>query len=176
VFVNPTVAGPYMPLYVPTNWVECFTSKLSTDVKMTGISVNSIHNTYNPLIGSLIRSYYGIESYDHLHIQSTAFSLDREGLDLLLRYKLFHPGKVFPKDKTTLIYTAEIAMSTILRYERKSLYSYRMEQGLISPSMTPDIGDLWHIPKVLFPLCEMMFVKTNTKVPTFPEKERYDSI
>ena len=84
VFLNATVYGPYLPLYVDKNWVECFTSKLSDEVKITGISVNFMYGYYNHYISQAIKSAYGFAPNNHAHIQSMAFSLDRQGLDILL--------------------------------------------------------------------------------------------
>lgn len=176
VFINSTVAGPYLPLYVSSDWVDCFTSQLSDEVKITGISLNFMGGKYDPSIGSIIKAYYDINVYDHIHIQSTVFGLDREGLDILLRYKLFQAKKQFPKDKWILICSSEIAISTLLRYEGKSLYSYRMEQGLIKSNQYGSTTDIWHNPNLSLPLNETMFVKTNIKKHIFPEKHRYDSV
>jgi hypothetical protein len=172
--VNSTVAGPYLPAYVTNNWVDCFTSRLSDEVKMTGISINFMERAYKTEIGLIIRAYYGIDSYDHTHIQSTVFGLDREGLEILIKYRLFHPQKKFPKEKWTLICSAEIAMSTLLRHENKSLFSYRIGQGLVKSDYTESSGDIWNTPNTILPLCETMFIKTNTRVPAFLEKTRYD--
>ena len=171
VCINSTVSGPYLPLYVQNNWVDCFTSRLSTDVKLVGISANFMGGKFNPHIYSIIRRFYKIDPKDSVHIQSMAFCLDREGLDILIKYRLFYPGKQFPRNKMVLIYTCEIAMSSILRHEQKSLFSFMAGQGLINLKTTQEENDIWNI-AMSFPLYEFMFVKANRGI-VFPEKDRY---
>ena len=173
VFVNSTVRGPYVPLYVTSDWVDCFTSKLSTDVKMTGISINFISGVTYESTKSFIKANYGFTPIDHTHIQSMIYSLDREGLDILLKYQLFNSGKQFPRDKWELISSSEIGMSSILRNEKKSLYSYMMTQGLVRYNEVQKNPDIWCI-KDFYPLTEMMFVKDN-RMNIFPEQSRYDA-
>lgn len=161
IFINSTSYGPVLPYYVKENWVECFTSKLSIDdVKMVGISVNFIRGYNHPHMASCIKQYYGIEPRDQAHIQSMCYALDREGLDILLKYKLFSPKKQFTANKQELIYSAEIAMSTILRHEKKSLFSYLPGQGLIKHNVICNRDNVWwherHIPK---PICNTIFIK-----------------
>jgi len=172
VFINSTVAGPYLPTYVPLDWADCFTSKLSDTVKITGISANCMAGHTFPDIQAHIKQAYNLVVYDHSHIQSMAYSLDREGLGILLRHKLFYEGKRFPADKWTLICTAEIAMSSLLRAEGKSIFAYMMGHGLITCHEIRRSNDWWGY-KGFYPICEMMFVKDNN-INTFPERKRYD--
>lgn len=72
------------------------------------------------------------------------YGLNREGLDILIKYKLFLPDKQFPTNKYELIFSSEVAMSVILRHEKKSLYSYFYGQGLITPDTVQNTGDMWH--------------------------------
>lgn len=173
IFINSTVTGPYLPTYVESNWVDCFASKLSDEVKMVGISVNFLLGQYNQYISDIIKINYGFDSHNHAHIQSMIYGLDREGIDILLRYGLFKEGKVFPENKWDLICSSEIGMSSILRHEKKSLYSYLMEQGLIKYNEVTDADNVWCTPGV-YPVCETIFSKTNC-MHTHGEEARYNS-
>lgn len=173
IFINSTVAGPYLPLYVDKDWIDCFTSKFSKDVKMIGMSVNFKETDHCAFIYDTINEQYGFRPSDHVHIQSMAYALDKEGLNILLSYGLFKKRKQFPANKWVLICTAEIAMSSILRHEGKSLYSYLIGQGLIPCNMNKLTPNWWFVPGS-HPLCETIFIKTNSP-KTFIEKERYDT-
>lgn len=174
VFVNSTVTGPYLPLYVDKNWVDCFTSKFSSEIKMVGISVNFLRGQYNQYISDIIKINYGFDSLDHAHIQSMIFSLDREGIDILFRYGLFREGKNFPKNKWELICSSEIGMSSILRHEKKSLYSFLFNQGLVKHNEVIASDDPWCTPG-LHPVCETIFSKV-TYMHNPEEQARYDSV
>lgn len=173
--LNSTTMGPYLPRYVTSDWVDCFTSKLSEEVKMTGISVNFISGCHDNYMASVVQKNYGFSPKDHVHVQSMIFGLDREGLDILLRYRLFHKGKKFDsvENKWYLICAAEVAMSSILRHEKKSIYSYMMNQGLVKYDDVRPIPDVWCMHD-MYPLCETMFIKING-MNTFPEKTKYDA-
>ena len=173
IFLNSTVTGPYLPLYVDKNWVECFTSKLSDEVKMVGICINFISGHFNQYISDLIKTTYGIDSREHTHVQSMAYALDLEGIDILFKHGLFKEGKQFPHDKWNLVISSEIAMGTILRHEKKSLYSYFLEQGLIKYNEVSNFDNPWVRPGV-YPVCETIFTK-NTCLHTPGEQPRYDS-
>lgn len=175
VFINSTVVGPYLPSYVEKNWVDCFTSKLSEEVKMVGISINFLQGLYNQTISDFIKINYGIDSREHAHIQSMAFALDREGIDILFRYGLFKEHKQFPygNRKWELICTAEIGMSSILRHEKKSIYSYLLNQGLVKYNEVKNTVDPWWI-QGLYPLCETIFTKVTSM--HYPQEQlRYDN-
>ena len=173
VFLNSTVTGPYVPSYVDKNWVDCFTSKLSDDVKMVGICVNFIAGHFNQYISDLIKTTYGIDSREHAHVQSMAYALDREAIEILFRYGLFKESKQFPQNKWNLVISSEIAMGTILRHEKKSLYSYFLEQGLVKYNQVSCTDNPWVRPGV-YPVCETIFTK-NTCIHTPGEQPRYDS-
>jgi len=162
VFINSTVVGPYLPSYVEKDWVDCFTYKLSDDVKMVGISINFLQGLYNQYISDIIKLNYGIDSRDHTHVQSMAYALDREGIDILFRYGLFKKEKQFPygNRKWELICSSEIGMSSILRHERKSIYSYLLNQGLVKHNEVKNTIDPW-CTQGLYPLCETIFTKVN---------------
>lgn len=172
--INSTAVGPYLPSYVDRNWVECFSSKLSQEVKMVGISVNFLWGQYNQYMSDIIKINYGFDCREYAHVQSMAYALDREGMDILLRYGLFKEGKEFPKNKWELICSSEIGMSAILRHERKSIYAYFMHQGLIKYNEVANSGDLWDAPG-LYPVCETIFSKTNY-LHSPKEQSRYDNI
>lgn len=173
IIVNSTVTGPYLPLYADKDWADYFTSKLSEDVKMTGISVNFLSGKLDKYIHDIIKKNYGFDSFEHAHIQSMVYSLDVEGINILMKYGLFKKGKQFPRDKWELICSSEIGMTSILRHEHKSVFSYMINQGLIKYNDIRNTGDLWCV-KDTYPLCESIFVKVNY-CNTFAEKNRYDN-
>jgi len=175
VFINSTVIGPYLPSYVKDNWVDCFLSKLSDEVKMVGISINFIYGLYDEYISEILKLYYDIDRQEYAHIQSMVYGLDREGIDILMRYGLFKEGKNFPygDDKWELICSSEIAMSAIFRHEKRSIYSYLLNQGLVKYNYIGKEGDPWHTPNI-YPVCETIFSKVTDM--HFPKEiSRYNS-
>ena len=178
--LNSSVSGPYLAKYNKDDWITLFTCKLSYKVKLTGISLNykcTLHGGHE-----LLKNYYSIDTYDFSHIQSMAFSFDRQALDIFINYKLFQEAKVFPADKLVLIAVCEVGMSTILLHEGYSLFSYMIDQGIYSKTeKDPNIiieNDRWNekFQGVKNPfLLETMFVKINRGM-SFPEKGFYDSL
>lgn len=65
-FMNSSVRGPFIPSYFPvdTSWTQLFTVKLSSSVKLVGLTVNCPDG-----VGRRV-----------LHVQSMMFALDQEGL------------------------------------------------------------------------------------------------
>lgn len=179
IFLNSTVDGPYIPDYCPCDWIDCFTSKLSDRILMTGITANFMHDT--PLnLCQLYSELYKIPYRDAVHIQSMAFSLNRLGLDILIKYKLFCPDKIFPIDKWLLICSCEIGMSSLLRHEGYSIYSHMKSQDEIKYNQIGDTDNIWvnkypNRSEFIYPLYELIFVKTTPDI-IFPEKVRYDKI
>jgi hypothetical protein len=172
IFINSTVAGPYIPSYVESDWADCFTSKLSDQVKIVGITTNFMVHNHHPSITEAIRQTYGIIHDDSTHMQSMIFGLDQVGLQVLIKYGLFSSGKIFPPDKLIIIILCEIGMSMILRYEGYSMFSLMKSQGLIPAARRDMTDNFWNRP-IPFPLCELMFVKTMSYI-RYIEKERYD--
>ena len=173
IFLNDTVAGPYVPRYCP-DWVQAFTFALDEEVKMVGLTLNCMSGWQSKRILDTITEEYKFRPLCCTHIQSMAFGLDREGLKILLRYNLFKPGKVFPTEKWDLILLCEIGMSSILRHEKKALYAHILEQGKFAYDRYGNDSDLWSMQTWKHQgLYECIFVKTNRHM-TFPEKARYD--
>jgi hypothetical protein len=141
VFINSTVKGPYLSDYITLDWVDYFTAPLSNDVKITGISIYS-NLVYKKNFINLIEELYNITCPNLAHMQSMAFSLDREGLDILIKYNFFNSNKNFSNIRQIIITIGEIAMSSILRYEKKSLYSFIKTQGIFPYYRNDDTGFL----------------------------------
>ena len=174
VVLNASVKGPYLPLYVQENWVDLFTSPLSEEVKLSGISANLLASSPNDMITfHLSRKYPEYHFPDRVHIQSMAYCFDRESLDLFFKYDIFSKGKQYPSDKDELIACYEVGMSLILRLEKKNLFSLDISQGEIDWNSTEYDGDIWWS-REDHPILETIFVKTNTPKSQFPEKIRYD--
>jgi hypothetical protein len=179
IFLNSTVDGPYIPDYCPCDWIDCFTSKLSDTILMTGITANFMHDT--PLnLCQLYAELYKIPYKDSVHIQSMAFSLNRIGLNILMKYKLFTKDKNFPVNKWLLICSCEIGMSSLLRHEGYSLFSLMKSQDEIKYNQVGDTDNMWvnKYPDksgLIYPLYELIFVKTTPDI-IFHEKSRYDTI
>lgn len=174
IFVNSTVWGPYIPQYCPTDWTECFTSKLSESVPISGMSVNFMGVTSHPRDIQTIKNYYGVAHTDLAHVQSMAFALHRTGLDILCKYGLFAYRRQFPKNKWELICSCEIGMSSLLRYHGHSMFSFLIGQGVIPASRTDPTDNFWSNPAFRVPLYESIFVKAMSHL-TFPEQSRYES-
>jgi hypothetical protein len=103
-----------------------------------------------------------------------AFSLNRIGLNILMKYKLFAKNKIFPTDKWILICLCEIGMSSLLRYEGYSLFSLMTHQGEIVPTRIDNTDDYWWTHRnSIFPLYEFIFVKYAPYI-SYHEKNRYD--
>src|SRR3989338_4533739 len=176
IFINSTVAGPYLPVYVSGNWADAFTSKLSETVGIVGISVNFVsigaQSTAPNISQQLISQMYGIKTHDLSHMQSMAFGLHRSSLETLIHAQLFSPSQIYPVNKHVVIMIGEIAMSVILRQAGYSMFSYLISQGEISPTRQDPTDNLWNDPHP-YPLCELMFIKTVPHI-SFPERIRYE--
>ena len=159
IFLNSTVDGPYIPNYYPYDWIDCFTSKLSYSIPMTGISANFMNDTPVNLC-QLYNELYKIPYNDAVHIQSMAFSLNKTGLNILIKYKLFNSNRIFPTNKWLLICSCEIGMSSLLRYEGYSLYSFVKSQGEIKHDRLEEEDNLWTNSKMLYSPYELIFIKT----------------
>jgi hypothetical protein len=173
VCVNSTVAGPYLPLYVDSDWVTIFTAKLSDEVKMVGIGINGMSNGAHTVTFDYILEAYEIYTSDLTHMQSMIFAVDREGMTLLMEHGLFREGKQFPKDKWELITKSEIAMGVILRRHGKSLYSFLQGQGTVTATDRLLTDNMWY--NTPHPLFETIFVKTNIPSGVPKEKAFYDA-
>lgn len=185
IFVNSTVAGPYLPRYVKDNWVDCFLSPLDDEVKLVGISINHVTTYMITNYTKIISDAYGIVTTTMSHVQSMIFGTDIIGLSVLLEKRLFSLGKIFPANKTTLIILHEIAMSIIIMNAGYKLFSMiRMDgHGKISAADAEEIkntkhgqiayDDIWLPRRYHFSLEESMFIKTNRGFG-FPEKSRHD--
>lgn len=173
VCVNSTVTGPYLPLYVEQDWVSCFTSKLSQDVKMVGIGINGMFNQGSPQLTNMIYKEYRIVTTDFTHIQSMIYAIDREGMELLVRHGLFANHKQFPKDKAELIITSEIGMGVIMRHHGKALYSFIHNQGKVPTHVQLHSANVWQTNT--YPMFETIFAKTNIPAPLPQEIIRYNS-
>jgi hypothetical protein len=172
--LNSTVAGPYVPLYVDGPWPLLFTSPLSDQVKLVGITANFTGGQTVAPLAAIFSQTYGFAPPDTVHIQSMSFGTDRSGLNLLIAAGLFQAGRTFPSDKLTLIGMAEIGMSALFRRAGFSLYSFLPEQGLIPPTRIDTTDNYWSLRR-WSPLMETMFVKTMDHL-IFPEKIRYDRL
>lgn len=165
IFINSTVKGPHLPCYATENWPYYFISKLNSDIKLVGISCNSISD-YHPItleyIRSIITEYYNFSPNDYLHVQSMFFCTDKVGLEILFQYKLFAHDKQFPRNKDELIFSSEIAMSSIMRHEKKTLFSFLKNQGTIPYNKDIKCGDVWWSDEQISPY-ETIFVKTTPK-------------
>ena len=106
-----------------------------------------------------------------------AYCIDREALDILVRYRIFGSDVVYPtfENKDKLIACYEVGMSLFLRKEKKSLYSFSLGQGEITHDNHRSEGDIWFF-RDDHPLLETIFVKTNTPRSKFPEMKRYDGL
>lgn len=112
IFLNATISGPFLPRYVKDNWVDCFTSPLSSTVKLVGLTIN--HLVTYPVSSTSIRDTYGITNPVMSHIQSMIFATDVAGLEVLCNKGLFSPDKVFPSNKVVLIMLHEVAMTSLI--------------------------------------------------------------
>lgn len=172
--LNSTVAGPYVPLYVDLPWPYLFTSALSDNVKLVGITANFMRGCPDVSLASIISEAYGFMPPDTVHIQSMSFGTDQVGLQVLIAGGLFKPERQFPTDKWTLIGVGEVGMSVLLRREGFGLFSFLPEQGLIPPDRRDATDNYWNLRRWA-PLMETMFVKTMDYI-IFPEKIRYDQL
>ena len=175
IFLNDTVAGPYVPRYCP-DWVQAFTFALDEEVKMVGLTLNCLSGMVDTRITKAIEKEYHFTPMCCTHIQSMCFGLDREGLEILMRYNLFRAKRAYITVKEDLIFLFEIGMSSILRHEKKALYAHILEQGKLSYDKYGNDDDLWFFYSWKEQgLYECIFVKNNRRM-TFPEKSRYDEL
>lgn len=98
VFINSSVRGPILPVYIKTGWVNFFTNMITNDVKLVGPTINC----------SGVRGFY---PHHESHVQSYAFCTDFIGLNLLLSGGIFSDENL---DRKQIIIRKEILMSRII--------------------------------------------------------------
>jgi lipopolysaccharide biosynthesis protein len=95
VFINSTVRGPFLPVWVPEDihWTDYFISYLDEETKLVGTTIN----------------YYRGKP----HVQSMVMVTDLKGLELGIKHKIFGPE---PRvlDKGEIVKQKEVGFSTLL--------------------------------------------------------------
>jgi len=114
IFLNSTCIGPFIPRYVPNNlnWVNIFTSKLDSNIKLCGPTINYLNKSkkMSP------------------HIQSFAFATDKTGIDVLLKEKIFEPEKNI--DRNSLIENHEVRMSDVFLKKGFNLFAFQLSENI----------------------------------------------
>ena len=115
IFLNDTVKGPFSSEEENDFlWYKSFTRLLNDRVKLSGISINNY-----PFLKKNSGQKIKRERYRFRHVQSMIFCLDRVGLNILLKKKIFGlPLKYYDdicKKKRKFIIRFEIGMSLVIR-------------------------------------------------------------
>jgi len=76
-FINSSVAGPFIPPYFKNPWPDLILFGLNKDIKLFGATINN-YGTYAEYI-------HGVTH----HVQSFVFCLDRIGLDICIQNSIF---------------------------------------------------------------------------------------
>ncbi len=125
-FINCTVRGPFMGLDSTKNWFDVFTSELGGSVQLVGPTINML--PLDSEFGLAAEKKFGAKDF-YPHVQSMAFALGREGMDLLLEKGFWSLGK--RKSKVDVIVDYEIGLSQIL-----------LEHGYAIKSLLPKPGEI----------------------------------
>ena len=98
IFANSSVIGPITPPYYKNKWTDIFLSGLNDKVKLYGCTINTcgLKNCSN--------------TNEFAHIQSYAFSTDKEGLKILIDNEIFSLTNQF-NDYQDVVNKKEIKMS-----------------------------------------------------------------
>ncbi len=94
-FINPTVRGPFLPVWVPKeiHWTDLFINFIDEETKLIGTTIN----------------YYKGKP----HIQSMVIATDLIGLELGIRHKIFEPN-IVDMGKGQIILQKEIGYSSLI--------------------------------------------------------------
>jgi hypothetical protein len=150
IFMNDTVAGPFLPRYMnEEKWYKMFCCLINDEVKLSGLSIN-----YDPWD-------YGKANMQH--VQSMMFCTDQIGFRILKK-EIFHhePAEfqaIYNKKRSDFIAKFEIGMS------RKILNKgYRIAALYVADALNVRTGDVWfngeYFESTINPF-ETMFIKAN---------------
>lgn len=130
IFLNDTCRGPYIPNWSPrSEWVKYFTMKLDDKCKLIGPTKNDLYGE---------------------HLQSYAFAMNKETMQMLFDEKIFHPTLNYKTQKMEFIVQHEVGMSKLL-----------LSKGFQVGEFFNGFGRSPYFRDVLFSPFEVMFVKTN---------------
>ena len=150
IFMNDTVAGPFLPRYInKEKWYKMFCSLLSIDVKLSGLTIN--HDPWN------------IGRPDMQHVQSMMFCTDQTGLQILKRdifsYRPAEFQNIYKKSRKNFIIKFEIGMSQKILNQ-----GYKIAALYVADALKKKTGDVWYDDKyfgsTINPF-ETMFIKAN---------------
>ena len=162
-FINSSVAGPFIPAYYYLPWPEIFFSGLNDIIKLYGSTIN---NYGDGLI------------FGYPHVQSFVFALDQIGLEICLKHGIFSAFN--HSSIVDVIKNCEVNMSTVILREgynigstmnRYQNYDFR-EREHYNPNFL--LGDPMYMETFikydLHPY-ETVFIKTNRNIsPSVYEK------
>ncbi len=116
-FLNSGVLGPILPGYTTTPWYELFISKLNSETKIVGTTVNllpNVGNSYPTLKAVIDQSDFRdvIDQNFSAHIQTMFFCISGDALDYVASKGLF--DQVFSQEKLSIIANFELLLSQLL--------------------------------------------------------------
>lgn len=170
IFVNSSVRGPFLPLYIGKSWDQILIDLLEPDVGVAGtaIALTPAHHS----IAKLYHAKYGVSPPNEeilAHVQSTCYVLPKNSLQYLVNIGFYEGAISLSKDETVRDY--EIRLSQLLLAQGLTLkcvlpeYSqvdYRELKNDINPSSREgDSGFLnSYFGRTVHPY-ESMFIKTS---------------
>lgn len=164
-FINSSVRGPFIPPYIKETWTNIFINFFNSNVGAVGSTINIL----NPLCEQSLHYNKIFNESEVSHIQTTAYCLSRESLQLLIDCGFYNENSIL--DKISIISKYEIRMSQILLNNGYQIRSICPEFNKIdfidkhtNPNQTSSNGDIlvdkgyWG--RTPHPY-ETIFVKTN---------------
>jgi hypothetical protein len=149
IFLNDTVIGPFLPLYIDSNnkWYEMFCKPINSLNKLSGLSINSFPFNYKK----------------SSHVQSMMFCTDLIGLKILIN------SKILCDNISNYIEEIKIKNNYIIKYEiGMSQQIIKNGYNITSLNYTSlknkEVDDIWfnnsYFNTTINPL-ETMFIKSN---------------
>jgi len=168
-FINSSTRGPFLVTTKKLNWTKPFIDLFEESVGIVGSSINILHG--NTTFASLYNQKF-TNPLNYAHVQTTAYALSRESLDILLKNGFYdqQPGL----SKYDVVTQYELRLSQLLIAEGLNIRCLLPEYNRLDYRITiEDINATSHYGDVCYRNSyfgrtvhpyEIMFIKTNREM------------
>lgn len=151
IFANSTIIGPFLPPGFSGKWTDAFIGGLNANVKLFGSTINTMRRPAT-----------------NAHVQSYAFSADREAVEYLIKCEIFSKTK-YAVDFRDAVFNKEIAMSRRIVENGWNIGSLMKHYNGVDFTKAPTGYDIEFLDDVMYPEWhnrawtenEIIFIKGN---------------
>jgi len=154
IFVNSSVAGPFIPTYYKDKWTDIYISGLKDNIKLFGSTINTCKYPLH-----------------YSHVQSYIFSMDKPTLEFLIQQEIFSTTN-YAKTFDHAIYDKEISMSRKIienKWNIGSLMTHYKDVDFTFSEKQPEEYNIDFFDDIMFPFFrnqvwydyEIVFIKGN---------------